>query len=489
MLHSFNKTRLLCVGDLMLDRFVYGVIERISPEAPVPVVHLASTKTMLGGIGNVARNIAALGAEAVLLGITGKDVAASELSQLVVATDNIIDASVSSDTRLTTTKTRVIAGHQQVLRLDDELPSPINPTEEAAVLDAIRQHLQNCQAVILSDYAKGLLTPQVIAFAIAEAKRLRIPVFVDPKRHDFSVYSGATVLTPNLKELRAASRMPVDTDEEVVSAARYLLATAGVQAILATRSEKGMMLIRADGDIVSVPTKAKEVFDVSGAGDTVIATAALCMGQGYSLPEAMNVANTAAGIVVGKLGTATVSYEELRATMELASSEEIESFNKIVDRKRAVALVELWRQQGLVVGFTNGCFDILHSGHVASIREARRNCERLIIGVNADASVSRLKGPHRPINHLHDRTTVLSALEAVDLVVGFDEDTPLELINALRPHVLFKGSDYSRDQVVGADIVEAHGGRVMLIELIPGRSTTAIIDRAQGKTFSLADGQ
>ncbi len=476
---DFSALRILVLGDVMLDRFVYGAVERISPEAPVPVVRVGRTLAMPGGAGNVARNISALGGQAVLIGLVGRDAAAAEFRALLAADAGIADALVESAARPTICKMRVIAANQQVVRLDDEVAAPADAAERAALLAAVEAALPGCAALILSDYAKGVLAPAVIAAAIAAAKRHGIPVLADPKSDDLSQYRGADCLTPNAKELARASRMPVGTEAEVAAAARRVMAAAGLPALLCTRAEKGMTLVRAEGAPASVPAEAREVFDVSGAGDTVIAALALAHAAGQTLEEAMRLANAAAGIVVGKLGTATVTADELAHALR-AGSGSAPGEEALLDRDAALRLVRDWQAHGLRVGFANGCFDILHAGHVALLRAARRRCDRLVVALNTDASVARLKGPARPINALADRAAVISALAAVDAVVAFGEDTPLELIRWLVPDVLVKGADYTIDRVVGANIVQAAGGEVALIDLLPGRSTTGLVERLAG---------
>jgi D-beta-D-heptose 7-phosphate kinase/D-beta-D-heptose 1-phosphate adenosyltransferase len=471
--------RILCLGDIMLDRFVYGEVTRISPEAPVPVVRLKQTDLMLGGVGNVARNIASLGSTAVVIGLVGSDLAGRDLGRLLAGSAGIVDGCIPTGERPTICKTRVIATHQHVIRLDEEEASAIDAATEALVLAAIDRHAPWAAAIILSDYAKGLLTPAVVRHAIAVGGRCGIPVLVDPKQDDMAYYRGATIITPNAKELRAATGLPAGTEAEVAAAARTMLAAAGSAAILVTRSERGMMLVEAGGAVHSAPAVAREVFDVSGAGDTVIAVLALAAVAGAALPQAMRIANAAAGIVVGKLGTATLTQAELDAALAGLASPAEAAGAKVASLAGAVERVAAWRRQGLQVGFTNGCFDILHSGHVALLRAARQRCDRLVVALNTDASVARLKGPARPINPLEDRMAVIEALQAVDLVLPFAEDTPFETIAALRPNLLFKGADYADKLVVGADLVTADGGQVLLLPLVPGRSTTGIIAKSR----------
>lgn len=482
---DFSRVRALCIGDVMLDRFVYGQVSRVSPEAPVPIIRVSRETAMLGGAGNVARNIAALGGEATLIGIVGADKGADELRARISETDGICDALVACSRRPTTCKTRIIAANQQVARLDEEILMPLQEREREIVLQHVAAALPNCDIIVLSDYAKGMLTRKLVASIISLAGEAGVPVLVDPKQDDFSYYSGATLIKPNLSELGSATRMPIGSDEQIRAAAAQAMLIAGAGAILVTRSEKGMMYLDADGNDFSVSSRAREVFDVSGAGDTVIAALAVAMGAGMPIESVVHIANIAASLVVAKLGTATITAAELMdeldaAARAAASSEEI----CVTPMVQAAEIVEAWRMRGLRVGFTNGCFDILHRGHVRLLEAARSRCDRLVLALNTDDSVRRLKGPERPVNELDDRAAVLMALQAVDVIVAFAEDTPLETIKRLRPNMLFKGADYSPEQVVGADIVKADGGELVLLDLVPGRSTTNIIARARGDALA-----
>ncbi|HYE00194.1 MAG TPA: D-glycero-beta-D-manno-heptose-7-phosphate kinase [Alphaproteobacteria bacterium] len=477
----------LCVGDVMLDRFVGGSVDRISPEAPIPVLRVTREAEMIGGAGNVAANLVSLGAQVRFVSVVGDDPAGAQLRRQWAALGGPADGLVVEPGRPTTLKTRFVAGAQQLLRADQETSAPIAPAAEAAVIAAIRAAMGAVRAVVLSDYAKGVLTDAVVRAAIEAAREAGVPLVVDPKGRDYGRYRGASVLTPNRKELAQATGLPVGDDAAVVAAARRLLEDCGVGAVVATRSEQGMTVVsdpRAGhrggdvapgGQVVHLPTEAREVADVSGAGDTVVATLALALAAGAPLTAAAQLANRAAGIVVGKLGTATVTPAELRAALHLHDFAVGEA--KVLPREAAAALAEQWRRQGLSVGFTNGCFDLVHPGHVSLLRQARAGCDRLVVGLNSDASVRRLKGETRPIQGETSRATVLAALAPVDLVVIFDEDTPLELIRLLRPDVLVKGADYTIDKVVGADVVQSYGGRVLLADLVAGQSTTGMVSR------------
>ena len=483
---DFSRARILCLGDIMLDRFAYCGIERISPEAPVPVLLVERRRSSLGGAGNVARNIASLGGEAVLMGVLGRDAAGDEVRQLIAETPRLVDAHVDGSGRPTTCKTRYVAGHQQIMRVDEESTHELETAERQALIAAIDRVLPGVNAVILSDYGKGVFDRKMLTAVIRRTRARRIPVFVDPKRDDFRHYRGVTCVTPNLAELGRASKLPVATEADVIAAATRALRDAQAEAILTTRSEKGMMLVEASGEVHVEAARAREVFDVSGAGDTVIAVLALAHASGHSLPHAMRLANTAAGVVVGKLGTAVVELDELILELSRDAREHDLGAAKLYSAAEVDTLVRQWKARGLSVGFTNGCFDIVHPGHVSLLAKARLECDRLIVALNSDDSVRRLKGAERPVNTLADRAAVIAGLASVDAVMSFDDDTPLDLITRLKPDVLIKGADYTIDTVVGADEVQASGGRVALIDLVEGYSTTRTIGRMGGAARPVA---
>jgi D-beta-D-heptose 7-phosphate kinase / D-beta-D-heptose 1-phosphate adenosyltransferase len=470
----FAGSTLLVVGDFILDRFVKGDIERISPEAPIPVLLRRDETSALGGAANVVANVVALGGKAVPLSVIGDDSAGRELSQrlaqLGVGTNGVV---VSG--RRTSCKTRFSALNQQVLRFDEEEVRPLNARERTALIEAFRSAIEHAEIVILSDYGKGVLLDGVAAELIAICRAAGKPVLVDPKSRDFSHYAGATAVTPNRKELGQAVGRAVFSDEEIAAAARELIAAHGFDYLVATRSEKGMSVVDS-ATAHHIATQAREVFDVSGAGDTVVATFGLALASGADPVSAAVLANAAAGVVVGKRGTASVTADELIGAL-LRSQGPARHVDAILDAEAALRLVNSWKSEGLTVGFTNGCFDVLHAGHVALLNAARAQCDRLVLGLNSDASVRRLKGEGRPVNDERDRAAVLAALAAVDGVVLFAEDTPLALIEALRPDVLIKGADYTIEQVVGAEFVQQSGGRVALVPIVPGRSTTGTIGK------------
>ncbi len=464
----------LAIGDVMLDVFTYGECTRISPEAPIPVLRVTREVRMLGGVGNVARNVAALGGSTILLAPIGEDADGGVLEELLEAEPQIQNELLRCRGRETTAKRRLIASAQQMLRVDKEHPMPLAAADEEILVERALAALSTVTAIILSDYGKGTLTPSVIERVMAAAAAAGKPVFVDPKSRDMARYAGATCITPNARELAEATGLRTETDEEVAAAARAVLAASGARYVLATRSEKGMSLVAQDGTALHIPARKRDVFDVSGAGDTVIGTLAFAVGSAIDWDTAAGLANFTAGVVVAKPGTATCSIEEL--DVEVADVA-LGLGTKLVAPPQATRLAAQWRRLGLRVGFTNGCFDLLHPGHVSLLKRAREGCDRLIVGLNSDDSVQRLKGPTRPLQNQAARAAVLAALAAVDLVVIFGEDTPIELIRSVRPSVLLKGADYSIATVVGADLVIADGGEVKLIELVEGQSTTGIIAR------------
>jgi len=467
--------RVLVIGDLMLDRFVTGAVERISPEAPIPVLKVDDETVMLGGAGNVVRNLAALGAHAAFVVVVGADDAATDVGRLVDALDGIDAFLVTASGRRTSIKTRFLAGTQQMLRADRETVAPLAPDHRHAVVEAATKLMENCAVVVLSDYGKGVLDDGVAEELIAAANAAGATVIVDPKGRDYARYRGAGVVTPNRAELAEAAERPVVDAATADAAARILIDTFGFGAVLATLGADGMTLVPANDAPTVLDVEAREVFDVSGAGDTVVAmfAAALAAGAGYG--DAAALANVAAGIVVGKVGTAVAYADDVVHALhhqDLSSAEA-----KVLGLAPALDRVETWRRRGLKVGFTNGCFDLLHPGHVSLLAQAREACDRLIVGLNSDASVTRLKGTGRPVQTEAARAAVLASLASVDAVVIFADDTPMALLEALRPDVLVKGADYTVDQVVGAAEVQGWGGRVVLAQLESGHSTTEIISR------------
>ena len=459
----------------MLDRFTYGGAQRISPEAPVPVVKVTHSRAMPGGVGNVARNVVALGARCSLLTVIGRDAEGEELRALLQELPSLDFSALIDQQRPTTVKTRFVAAHQQVLRVDKEIDDPIPLRLGKQLIDESIRLLPHVNVVVLSDYAKGVLTGEVAAAVISAARKAGVPVIVDPKGDDYSKYDGASFLTPNLKELQAMTGVDACTDQSVERAANLLLSRTSVDAVLATRSERGISYVPRGMPAVHLPTTAREVYDVSGAGDTVVATLAVALGVGLDPALAARIANLAGGIVVAKSDTAVVEHGEL---LERSLREERGPLlEKLVEVEELKVAVERWREEGKRVGFTNGCFDLVHPGHISLLTQAAAKCDRLIVGLNSDESVRRLKGPERPVQNELARALVLGALPYVDAVVIFDDDTPEALIRSIRPDVLMKGADYNASQVVGGEFVESYGGEIFLAELVPDQSTSSIVGR------------
>jgi D-beta-D-heptose 7-phosphate kinase/D-beta-D-heptose 1-phosphate adenosyltransferase len=473
LVQSLANARVAVAGDVMLDIYVGGTVERISPEAPIPVLRVERETAMPGGAGNVARNVAALGAWVRLAAAVGADDAARRLGQLIAAEARLSGELVPDPARQTAIKTRYVAGSQQMLRADRETVAPLSADTRRRLIAAVKAALADCAILVLSDYGKGALADGVAAELIAEAKRAKRAVVVDPKGRDWSPYAGADVVTPNKRELAEAAGSEIAGDESVAAAAQALIARHRLGAILATLGADGMMLARADGSCEHFRAEAREVFDVSGAGDTAVAALAALLATGAPLADAALIANVAAGIVVGKAGTAVVYGDEL--THALHHQDLMDAEAKVLTKAQALERVRAWRAAKLRIGFTNGCFDLLHPGHVSMLGQARAACDRLIVGLNSDASVTRLKGAGRPVQPEAARAAVLASLAAVDAVVVFAEDTPVKQIEAFKPDLLVKGADYTKDQVVGAELVEKWGGKVLLAEIAPGHSTTATI--------------
>jgi D-beta-D-heptose 7-phosphate kinase/D-beta-D-heptose 1-phosphate adenosyltransferase len=475
---GFQRHRVLVIGDVMLDQYLWGDVSRISPEAPVPVLRSVRRTHVAGGAANVAMNLVGLGTQVSLAGFVGTDEAAETLRGLLsnggVATDALCVWK-----RPTISKTRVMAGRQQMMRLDVEATEPPYDAEIDALLVSLAEQIAKADSIILSDYAKGALPERVCRQVAEEARRSGIPVLVDPKGSDFSKYRGATTICPNLQELAAATGVPANEPGALMAAARKLIGPLALDYLTVTMSGRGICVLRRDSQQdLQAAAQAREVYDVSGAGDTVIATLAAAAAAKLDVESAIQLANVAAGIVVGRVGTAPVDRANLLATLstELALSTQ----EKVVDRAGMIARAARWRSRGESIVFTNGCFDLLHLGHITLLEDAHRMGDRLVIGLNSDASARRLKGPTRPIVGENERARILAALASTDAVVIFEEDTPLATIEALRPDVLVKGGDYTEATVVGADLVRSWGGRVTIVPTVAGFSTTNIVRKMSG---------
>lgn len=475
ILEKARGKQIICVGDLMLDRYVYGGVGRVSPEAPVPVLRKTSSTEVPGGAGNVARNLSALGLRTVMIGCVGDDEAGTQLSDLLEA-DPLISCELVRTTNMATViKTRFIAGTQQLLRVDTEDDGPDLADASLQIGKLVEAAAKTASLIIVSDYAKGVINPVVFDACIKAAQANDIPVLVDPKSKDFSIYAGASLIKPNASELAAASGLPTASDSDVDAALSAMADLLPDTRLVVTRAGKGMSW-HESARTFHMKGEARQVFDVSGAGDTSMAALAAAIAAGADLKDAVALAIAASGIVVGKVGTATVSAEELHRAL---SAGEAPVSAGLLGRSDIAELAVRWRASGLRVGFTNGCFDILHPGHLRVLRQARAQCDRLIVAINTDASVKRLKGESRPVNSEQDRAELLAGIAGVDAVTSFDEDTPAELIDAIQPDVLVKGGDYKADEIVGADTVKARGGEVVIVPLLEGRSTTSIIERSR----------
>ncbi len=471
---EWKRTHVLVVGDVMLDRYIWGDVERISPEAPVPVVLAAHRSDQPGGAANVAMNLAGLGAHVTVMGFAGEDAERTTLEQSL-ARAGVEAKLIAVSTHPTTSKLRILSGQHQILRLDTERIGGYSSEAYEELRDAVLVVLKRVHAVVLSDYAKGVLSEEMCRALIDAASRRGIPVVVDPKHRDFSRYAGATTICPNLAELAIASGFSSKETEPMFARAVDMLAELKLDYLTVTLSEKGIAVLKSTGKKI-YPALTRLVFDVSGAGDTVVATLTLALASGLSIEEAAPLANIAAGIVVSKIGTVPITSNELLTG--LMPELELQAAEKVLPLDRLITRVNVWRSKGQRVVFTNGCFDLLHVGHIALMEEARRFGDRLVVAINSDASVSQLKGPSRPVVREEDRGRVLSALAAVDAVVVFGEPTPIKLIEAIRPDVLVKGGDYTEDAIVGAPEVRSWGGVVKIIQTVEGFSTTSLIARA-----------
>lgn len=474
LLSALSGQRALVIGDVMLDAFVYGEVTRISREAPVPVLSESRRTLMLGGAGNLVRNIASLGGKPSVISLVGKDAAGATIGKLLDECAPGAAALIVEEGRLTPTKTRYVSGSQQMFCVDCNPEGHASTASQSAIVEAATARMADCDVVVLSDYGRGLLTPEVCKGLIAAARKAGKPVCVDPRGADYTRYDGAFLIKPNAQELSDETGLPVRSDGEVEAALGALKSRLPqTTSLIVTRGGKGMSLI-ADGKVSHHRSRPRSVYDVSGAGDTALAALSLGVAAGLALGDTMALADLAAGTAVGKAGTATVSPEEI---LDEAVQGADDADWRVISRAQAADVVQSWHREGLKVGFTNGCFDILHPGHLSALRHARSVCDRLVVGLNSDASVSRLKGPERPVNAAAHRAAMLAALECVDRVVVFEEDTPEELIQAVAPDVLVKGADYKADDLPGAAFVKARGGEVIIAPLQPGFSTTSIVEK------------
>ena len=468
LLASGNQ-RIVCVGDVMLDEYIHGKVSRISPEAPVPVLHHVRTENMLGGVGNTARNLASLGVSTRLLSVVGDDETGKLISDLLHKADGLDGYLLAQAGFTSTRKIRLVSGGQQLMRLDHELVKPISRATETDLLEVCEEACEGATALVISDYAKGVVSQAVVETVLRIGKKSGIPVIVDPKGRDIGRYGDVDLIKPNAKELSTITGLPTQTDEEIEGALIRALELSPAHAVLVTRASKGLSYLIRGGEPVHMRGAAREVYDVSGAGDTCLAALSLALSTGSSLAIAAELALVASGIAVGKHGTATVSATEIMS----------QKYTSLLDDSSLRQRLSDWRAAGRTIGFTNGCFDILHPGHLRVLEEAKARCGRLLVGLNSDRSVQALKGEGRPVNKQLARAKVLGGLSAVDGVVLFDEPTPLNLIERIKPDLLVKGGDYSLETIVGAKEVIEHGGSVHIVPLLEGHSTTATIARTR----------
>lgn len=474
--HFLEQVRacpILVIGDLMLDEYLWGTVDRISPEAPVQIVDVGREDLRLGGAGNVLHNLSVLGCRVSAAGVIGDDGDGALLRCRLESAGVDCSALFSLIGRRTSRKTRVLSSNQQMLRIDRESCENLSAEAEKLLLDKVLEMIPRHKVVLVSDYGKGVLTDRVLSAVIAAGREASVPVLVDPKGSDYRPYSGATLLTPNRKEASQATGISITDEATLLQAGQALVEQCALNALVLTRSEEGMSIFEAGEAVTHLPTKAREVFDVSGAGDTVLVFVGLGLAAGLPVVEAAAMANIAAGVVVAKVGTSTVSSDEFLAAASGFPGLE----RKIRSSDELQPILEAKRQQGRTIVFTNGCFDLLHVGHVRYLQQARQLGDLLVLGLNSDDSIRRLKGEKRPLIGGEERAHILAALDCIDFLVMFDEDTPLALIKALRPDILVKGGDYAADEVVGKDLVESYGGRVELIQFVDGKSTTHLIEK------------
>lgn len=473
MLFSNRKIKILVVGDLMLDQYIWGSVDRISPEAPVQVVEAQSENFVPGGAANVANNLSALGCDVYVVGAIGNDYKGNKFIQMLQELSINCEGIKRFDHRPTINKIRVMAHSQQILRIDKEDKRPLAKKMEQEIIDSLVSVIPNVDGIICSDYSKGLLSCAVLQAIIVNAKKNNKFVFVDPKGKDFSKYRGVNVLTPNEHEVEAVSTDSGGDGFDLTKTAKKLMETIQLESLLVTRGKDGMCLFETGKEPINIPTEAKEVYDVTGAGDTVIAAFAMAVISGLSFVDAAKIANKAAGVVVGKVGTAVIHKEDLKSIVEDDVLRSAQNILKLNELKQIVSQAKGYRK---TIVFTNGCFDIIHGGHIEYLQKARKLGDLLIVGLNSDSSVRKLKGEGRPIKTEKERANILAALRYVDFITIFSEETPENLIRELKPNIIVKGSDYSIDQVVGRHIVEEYGGRVELVPIVQGLSTSALVD-------------
>ncbi|MBT4989909.1 MAG: D-glycero-beta-D-manno-heptose-7-phosphate kinase [Rickettsiales bacterium] len=475
-IENISNAKICVIGDIILDNFVYGSVDRISPEAPIPVLNQTKSNYVLGGAGNVVANMSSLGANVKFISVIGDDEAGAKIRNIIDVEENISTIFITDKAKLTPVKTRYIAGTQHLLRVDEEVKGFISQQSETVILKNLTEILNHYQIIVLSDYQKGTISDNLACKIISIANEKGVKVIIDSKKRDLSCFSGSYLITPNYKEFCDLVGFEISLNE-IETAAKNICQKYKITNVLVTLGKDGMYLVKEQGKSLHIPSVAKEVFDVTGAGDTVVATIASAIASGLDIEQSIYLANKAAGIVVERLGTARIYKTDLKKVI----LGDVNKLTKLKPRKEIFEETAMLKLQGKKVGFTNGCFDILHPGHVKLIQEAKSQCDILVMGLNSDSSVKRLKGEDRPINDEMSRAIILASLAEIDYIVLFSEDTPLELIRSIIPDVLIKGSDYKVEEVVGADIVTQNGGRIYLVDLEAGKSTTKIIKKINAK--------
>ena len=475
---KITNAKIFCLGDLMLDKYVIGSTHRISPEGPIPILDVKQEVQMLGGVGNVVRNLGSIGIKTYLVALTGDDKEGIEIDKKT-SQKNIIKKIIKDKNRPSTIKTRFVANNQQILRVDNENTSPLSPILEKKIINYSKKMILSSDAVVLSDYGKGLLTNNIIKTIINFTKKMHKPIILDPKNGNFKKYSGATIITPNTNELEEAVKKKLNNEFEIIRAAKELIRKYKFKYILVTRGKFGMILIPAGKkNVLNLKTEAKETYDVSGAGDTVVSFIAACLGSSISIQNSIKIANSAAGIVVSKSGTSVAHFSELIFAL---NKKNISS--KFVNLEEGLKIVDFWKKKNEIIGFTNGCFDYLHPGHLSLFRQAKKKCTKLIVAINSDNSVKEIKGPNRPKQNENIRIKILEAIKYVDLIILFSDKTPIKLIKKIKPNLLVKGSDYKEKQIVGAKEVKLYGGKILRAKNLDDFSSSIVIEEISSSTF------
>ena len=476
---SLLNCKVFCLGDLMLDKYIVGTTNRISPEGPIPVLDIKKEVGMLGGVGNVVRNLSTLATETYLVSLVGDDLASKEVEKKL-NNINIYNNLIKDPSRPTIIKSRFIANNQQILRVDKEKITSINKKIEKKVYEFSKKQILKTNAVVISDYNKGLITENILKKIISFAKIHKKPIIVDPKSSNFSKYRGATIITPNIKELEAVLKKKIINEKQIIDFSRKLISKFNFNYLLVTMGKSGMILIsRKQKKIVKLKAESEEVFDVSGAGDTVVSYIAAGLASSLKIEEVVEIANLAAGVVVNKTGTSVAHLSEVL----LSINKNNYHLSKVMDFSEAKKIINFWLNKKNKIGFTNGCFDYLHPGHISLFKQAKKKCSKLIVAINSDNSVVKNKGPLRPKQKLNTRLQILNSIPFIDLIIVFSDKTPLNIIKKIKPHLLIKGSDYRESQIVGAKEVKKYGGKILRAKTLKNFSSSIIIDEILNTSF------